>query len=220
MRFRIPLIANQSLRQFFSGKCLAVIDAGAAEEVTLTLFGTGQQDVEEFGAVGSNFSIFSPDRPFTGAEFTATVDTTLEVIITNYRVETLDGAHLTASIDPSQLPLPVEATRGDAPGNPFYVTGLAFDDTPAASGANVAAVAVNDTIDAIVAADATRLELRFANIGTDPVAIGFVGLTWAQRTIILNPGDTWIEVKGAALAWYGITDAAKSASVTVQELLA
>ena len=67
-----------------------------------------------------------------------------------------------------------------------------------------------------VAADANRRALRFANNGTDPVTLGGAGITWPKRVIVLNPGDVWIEDRAGNLAWYGITDAGLSASITVQ----
>jgi hypothetical protein len=202
MRIVIPLIANVPLRQFFRGRCVAIADAGVAGEIDLTLFGRDQQEAEQYGAVGKGFSIFTPESVFSGAELVSTVDATVELIVSAARVELVDGS------------------RGGSPGNALYVSGITYEDTPAASCANNAAVAVDSTVDALVAASATRLELRLTNIGADPVAIGAAGLTWAKRAVVLNPGDTWVEVKGASLAWYGITDAGGSASVTAQELLA
>lgn len=99
MRVSIPLQANQALRQFFSGRCVAIMDTGVADEVSLTLFGTDQQDAENFGQVGRNFSLFSPDRRFSGIELTSTVATTVQVIVSDYRVETLDGANLTVDVN-------------------------------------------------------------------------------------------------------------------------
>lgn len=220
MRFSIPLTANVPLRQFFTGKCIALVDTGAADGVSLTLFGLSQQDAEEFGEVGRNFSLYSPDRIFHGAEFTATTNCTLQVIVSNYRVETLDGANLTVTLDADQIPLPVETSRGDAPGNPFYVSGLTLDTTPAASIVDDAAVAVTSAGAALLAADADRLEVRFTNIGSGAVALGAVGITWAKRALVLEPGDTWVETKAAALVWRAITDAGSTASVTMQRLMA
>lgn len=209
MRIVIPLQAGIPLRQFFRGRCLALMDLGVASEVDVTVFGADQQDAEEFGSCGKNFSLFYPDKLISGVELTASVNCTIEVIVSSARVETLDGANLT-----------VTTTRGDAPGNPFFVTGLTYEDTPAATIVDAAAVAVGPVAAAVLAANASRLEARFTNIGADAAAIGAAGLTWAKRAIVLQPGDTWVEQKGAALAWVGITDAAGAASITVQELLA
>lgn len=209
MRYALNLTANVPLRQPFRGRCVALMSIGVASEVNLTLFGASQQDQEVFGDVGANFSVYSPDYAFSGAEIVSDVDTTVEILVTPYRVETLDGANLT-----------VTTTRGGAPGTPLYVSGLTLDQTPAGSIVDDAAVAVTDVGAALVAADATRLEVRFANIGASPCALGTVGITWAKRVIVLQPGDVWIETKAAALAWRGITDTGLTASITMQRLMA
>lgn len=108
MRYRIPLTAGVSLRQYFRGRCLALVSVGVAEEVTLTVYGADVQDGENFGGCGKNFSVFYPDNAFSGVELLAAVDTTVEIIVSNARVETLDGASLTASIAAAQLPLSVK----------------------------------------------------------------------------------------------------------------
>jgi len=55
--------------------------------------------------------------------------------------------------------------------------------------------------------------------GTDQVAIGFTGITWDKRCIVLDVGDTWIAEQAANLAWAAICDTAKTASVTVQQVI-
>lgn len=230
MRYPLPLIANVPTVVRFRGRNFTMMRIDGAPEIDLKLNTSSQQDEEDFGAVGRNFTIFSPDVDFTGATLTSPVNATVEFIVTNFRIETIDGTTLTATIAAGSLPLPVTVSgpdplpvqndRGGAPGTPVYVTGLTYTDTPAASIVDKAAVAVNDAGQALLAADASRLEARFTNIGTDAVALGTTGITWAARAIILQPGDTWIEAKAAALVWRGITDAGDSASVTIQELLA
>jgi len=220
MRYSIHLTANVPLRQPFRGKCFVLLDTGAASEVRVQLHVASQQDVEDYGEVGRNFSIFAQDTVFTGATLTAATDCTVEVIVTNYRVETLDGTNLTATLKASQLPLPVQTEQGDAPGNPLYVAGAVLGDTPCASATDNVAVAVTAAGAVLLAADSDRLEVVFYNQGPDPVALGMPGVTWAKRAIVLNAGDAWIEQRAASLAWSAITDAGTTASVTVQERLA
>lgn len=220
MRIRIPLTAGQSARQWFKASCVVIASTGAAPSVDLSLFGADQQDVEGFGQCERMFSIYDASRVFSGVELTAAVDCVVELIISRSRVEVMDGATVTATIDAAQLPLPVQNGQGDAPGNPLFVSGLAFNDTPAASATNNAGVAVTDTGAVVKAADATRLALRFRNIGNDPVAIGPAGVTWANRTLVLGPDDFWEERGGAVLAWSAITNTGATATVTVQELKA
>jgi hypothetical protein len=119
----------------------------------------------------------------------------------------------------SPLPLPVVNDRG-APGNPVYVSGITYSDAPATSITNSAAVPVTAANTALLAASATRKAARFANIGADPVAIGGAGLTWAQRCIVLEPGDVHFENDGANLAWSAICDTGQTASITCMEVKA
>lgn len=217
MRIPIPLLANQPLRQFFSARCVAIKSTGAASEVSLTLFRTSQQDAEDFGAVGRNFSVFNPDAPFCGVELTSTVDCTVELIVSGSNVQMLDGSNVTATLDGSQLPLPVVNDRGGNALTPLYVSGLTYSDAPAATVTDRAAVAASSVIANLLAADATRQEVIFYNIGPDPVALGMVGITWAKRAIVLSAGDMYVDDRAAQKAWYAITDAGGAASVTVQE---
>jgi hypothetical protein len=202
MRYNIQLQANVRAKQFFRGKMVAIMDVGAASGVNLQLFGGGgEQAIEDFGEVGKNFGVYSPDAHYTGAEFLSTVNTTIEIIVTNSRVEVIDGANLTVTISPTSLPLETI-------------------DQPASAFTDAAAVPVAALAVQIMAASATRIEARIANIGIDPMAIGAVGLTWAKRNIVLLPGDVWVETRAPQLAWYGICDTGKTASATVQELTA
>ena len=199
MRYSIPLVATIPMRFPFRGKCIAIVDTGAAAEVNVTLF-RSEQDSDAMGDVGRYFSAYWPESQFTGAEFTAAGNCTIEIIVANYRVEPLDGANLTVTLG----------------GQPVQVR-----EDVASAGVDNAAVAVTDVITAILAADPLRKSIRFQNVGVDPVAIGFAALTWATRSVVLNPGDVFIEDRGANLAWSGITSAAGlTASVTAQEILA
>lgn len=84
---------------------------------------------------------------------------------------------------------------------------------------NNAALAVTSAGANIASAAPTRRSIRFTNVGADPVAIGAPGLTWANRCLVLNPGDMWLEDSSPNLAWFGICDATKTASITAQEVL-
>ena len=86
-------------------------------------------------------------------------------------------------------PLSVETTRGTLCA-PFYVSGITYADTSAEKLANNAAVAFTGVGAALASANANSKSLQFANIGSDPVAIGATGITWAKRYIVLNEGDT------------------------------
>lgn len=215
MRYSIPLPANKEVRLPYRGRCLQLLDLGGLETVNLTVEWGDKQQPENMGAVPEKFQVKAGDV-FTGLILQAASAVTIDLLVSFHDVgiNPVDGS--TVSIDPSQLPLPAALTRGAAPGTPLYVAGLAY--TPAATVDDSAAVAVNDSLDLIVGADAARIEIRFRNNGVNAVALGSSGLTWAKRSVVLEPGDVWVEVNGAALAWYGITDAGNSASVTAQEL--
>lgn len=200
MRVQIPLTAGASLRQFFRGRCLAVVSTGAASSVRVALFGRDQQDAEDFGEVGKNFSIFA-DVQFSGVELTATVNTTVELIVTDYRVDLLDGSGVTLQSLASGLVLPVQDRQATVVGNGTQAT-------------------VGDTEAALSVADATRVELRVTNTGANPCALGAPGITWANRAIVLNPGDTWIETRASARAWHAICATGLATTVGRQYLTA
>jgi hypothetical protein len=199
-RYSIPIGAGAEVRLPYPGKMVQVVDTGAASSVNLTIEWGDQQNAENIGAVYDSFKIKS-DRPFSGLIISTAVGCTVDLII-------------------SLQDISLESTRGSAPGLPMYVSGLILGDTPAAAHANGAPIACGAAAVAILAANANRLEYRATNNGADPVAIGAPGITWANRALILAPGDTWIETKGAALAWEAICDAAKTASLNIQELTA
>lgn len=166
------------------------------------------------------------DSGFEAATFTAATDCTIEVIasLIDVRLNNNEGQTVLANIVgtvPVQVtgpdPLPVANDRGDAPANPVYVTGLTLAETPANTVTDAAAIAASPVAAALLAADATRLEMVIFNQGPSAVAIGMAGITWAKRAIVLNAGDTWIEQRAAAKAWQVITDAGGAANVTVQE---
>lgn len=223
MQYTITLLAGVSKRQQFTGSTLVVLDTGIADTLDLKVEVSGFA-VEEFRGIKRGFKLRGPS--FNGAYITAAVDCTVEIIVSDadLSVNYLDGATVntniigTVPVSITGQPIDVIPDRG-APGNPQYVTGITYSDAPAVSLTDNAAIAVTDAGAALVAADADRRGLRFTNIGTDPVALGFTGITWAKRCIILASGDTWVEERAANIAWAAICDATKTASVTVQEVI-
>lgn len=225
-RYSIPLTANEAIRLPYPGKFLQIVDPGDATTVNVQVeWGINQQDVENYGPAPVNFTIDADER-FMALELLSTVDTTVDLLVSNRKARISDGQGVNATIvNPLPVPvsvsgpnpLPVANDRGDSALTPVYVTGVLSEDAPAANITDNAAVAAGPVAAALLAADATRLEFVAYNIGPDPVAIGMAGITWAKRAIVLNAGDTWIERRGAAKAWEVITDAAKAGSVTVQE---
>lgn len=216
-------MAGIKQRQEFTGKTLVLLDTGAAASLDMIVEVSGF-GVEELRGVKHGLKLQAPS--FTGASFIAPIDCTIEVIVSeaNLSINYQEGATVNANIVgvvPVSAPAPLNVVpdRG-APGTPVYVSGITYADAPAVTLVDNIAVAVTAAGAAIVAANAARRALRFTNIGVDPVAIGFTGITWAKRCIVIQPGDTWNEERAANLAWAAICDATKTASVTTQEVRA
>lgn len=241
MQYRINLKAGVPTRQELQGRTFVIVDTGAATEIDLKIEIQGFAS-EELRAVRRGFKLRAPG--FTSCLVQAAVDCTLEIVTSwaDISINYQDGNSVNATIvgvpkvsidgQPVKVdtegrvvkvqqdtPLAVLLDRG-APANPVYVSGLTYSDAPATSIVDRAAVAVTDVGAVILAADTSRKAARFANTGTDPVALGTTGITWGKRCIVLNPGDVWVEEKAANLAWAAICDATKTASVTAQEVLA
>ena len=215
MQYRITLQAGITKRQEFTGTTLVLLDTGAATSIDMAVELQGYA-VEEMRGVKAGLKMQTPG--FTGCKFTSAVNCTIEVIVSaaNISVNYTEGATVSANILGT---VPVSNDRG-APGVPVYVSGITYTDAPAVTLVDNAAVAVTSAGAALVAANANRRGLRFTNIGADPVTIGFTGITWAKRCIVLSAGDSWVEERAANLAWAAICDNAKTASVTAQEVLA
>lgn len=214
MQYTVNLKAGQWARQATRGAFFLIITPGVAGQLEVRLLDQSTEPVEEVRTAGRGFRVrMQAGGLFQSVEMRAAVDTTAEIIITESLVDFdfLTGAQVSVAGQ-------VDLTRG-APGNPLAVTAVTVNDTPATAVNNLAAVAVGAAGAALVVANAARRELRFTNIGPDPVALGAPGLTWAQRAVILYPGDTWVENRAANLAWSAITDAAGAATVGMQQVL-
>lgn len=220
MQFVANLTAGKLARQQTPGRYFMVrsISNGALVDVLLDL--PGNNDEEVLGASAGFKARLTDGQRFAAVELTASADCQVTFIVTDNEVDFnfFEGANLNAVIT-GPLPLPVAPNRGADVATPVYVSGVTLDQVPADSIINGAAIAVGDVEVQLVAAAVKRKAARFTNIGTDAVALGATGLTWAKRCIVINPGDTWTEDDAANLKWVGITDAGDSASVTVQEVL-
>lgn len=222
MQFLLNLAAGQRIRQQTPGRYFMIVSADVDTPVQIDMW-AGSRLLESITTARAGFKARMPADVaggFTHVELQADVNVALQVVISDGLVDFdfFAGANVNATIV-GPNPLPVQNDRG-APANPVYVSGITYSDAPATSLSDKAAVAVNDTADLIVAANANRKALRIANLGTDPVALGAAGITWAKRCIVLEAGDVWIEERGANLEWYAITNTGLSASVTAQEVLA
>ena len=222
MQTSIPLKAGQITRISAQCRSLLVKSTGLATYIDFQVEFADNVQREEFGAVERGFKFRLVDSAAPGVQtvvMTAPVDCTVVLVHSkqNIDINFTDGSNLIATISAAQLPLQVSNDKGSV-GSPIYVSGVTYNDAPAVTLVDNAAIAVTSAGAALLAANAVRKSARFTNIGTDPVTIGFTGHTWAKRCIVLNAGDTWLEDRAANLAWFAITDVAKTASVTVQEV--
>jgi hypothetical protein len=223
MQIKVPLKAGQNTRVSLGCKSLLLASTGVASSVDVTIEFRGNQQPESMGDLVRGFKIrlLDPLELMETIVLVAPVDCVVTLLTSNQNIDFnfSDGLKVTATIDPSQLPLATANDKG-APGNPVYVSGITYSDAPATALVDNAPVSVTATGAAVLAALGTRKSIRFANLGPDPVAIGFTGITWAKRAIVLNAGDVWLEDRAANLAWAAITDTAKTASLTAQEVRA
>ncbi len=95
-------------------------------------------------------------------------------------------------INPCQLPLPVRLIGG--------FQGLF---TPTAIKAYDALI-VGEQPTRMVGYDASRVNFRFRNSGSNLIAIGGVDVTFANAVYILQPGEIFNETFAPNVAWYAI----------------
>jgi hypothetical protein len=205
VEYSLGLSANQQQARPAKGAYLLFTDLGAASSVVVEMR-AGNVLLEKFTAAKGDKARVEAGLQFDTLVFTSTVDTAIKFVVSNGLVDInlIEGATVTV---------------GNSIANPVAVSAV---DLPAAAITDGAAgVNINDgggVAQLIVAADVNRRALRFANIGTDAVALGGVNVKWAGRVIVLYPGDTFVEDRAANLAWYGVTAAGTTAVVTTQEV--
>lgn len=214
MQHDINLVAGKRTEVGLQGSYFVMFDLGASGSLEVAVFNAGDE-LERIKTAVRGMSL--EGARFDKIELTAANNCTVKVIVSDGRIRmgTSDGASVNATI--VGQPVAVVNDRG-APANPIYVSGITYSDAPATSNTNTAPVACSSVIATVAAADATCKSLRLCNLGPDPVAIGAAGLTWANRSVVIEVGDVWVEERGANLAWYAITDALKAASVTLQRV--
>lgn len=217
MQVPFNIAANTPARTNISGRYIAVLSTGVAASISLTLR-RGTTIVEEVTTATRGLSL-GQEAGFDAIEVTASVACSVQILVSDARItiDTIAGATVNVA---ALTPLPVTNDRG-SPGTPVYVSGITYTDAPATSVVDGAAVAMSAVVAAIVTANTNRKALRITNLDAiNPVAIGSTTITWAKRCIVLQPGDTWVEERGANLAWSGICNTGLTASLTAQEVLA
>ena len=209
------LIAGQRTRVDVAGRHFLVLSTGAAASIELWIY-RENEELEYIRTAMRGFKSRVPEG-FTRVEVRSSVNAVCEFVLSNGVV---DFDFITGqSVTIAGLPLQVSNDRG-SPGNLLHVVGVSVADAPATSSVDNAAVACTAALVAILAADAARRQITFTNIGADPVTLGAAGHTWAKRCIVIKAGDSYIEDRAANLAWYGVCDAAQTASVTTKTVIA
>jgi hypothetical protein len=216
----VKLVANEWARVEIAGRLFIIEDTGAAASVEVRVVIVGGND-EDISAAVKGFKVRMTAGHFAAVLMRSTIAADVKIIVSDNDIDLnlIEGAAVNATLV-NPLPVPVQNDRG-TPGNLMFVSGVSVADAPATAATNNAAVACTAVAAVIAAADATCRELRIYNIGPDPVMIGpATGLAWAKRTIVIEAGDVWVETRGPNLAWSGICDTAKTASVTFQRVQA
>lgn len=78
-------------------------------------------------------------------------------------------------------------------------------------------VAIDDAGVQVVAASATRREVRIRNVGANPVALVTAAATaYADAAVLVQPGETWIEATAAACKLMGKCAAGLASTLNVQ----
>jgi len=216
MQYRITLQAGVEKRQVAPGKNFVLVSTGAATELELKIEIQGYP-TEEFRSIKHGFKMRSPG--FTSCILKASVDCTIEIVTSDadISINYQDGATVNANI--INQPLDVVPDRG-AIDKPVYVVGMTYENAPASARIDNAAVTAGPTAVLLLAANQLRKEVRICNLGPDEVVIGSSGITWNKRVIVLAAKDTFFDNMAAALEFYVITNAGKTANITTQEIIA
>lgn len=119
-------------------------------------------------------------------------------------------------------PLPVTGpvTNDQLRASPVVVQVTGLPPTTASTITNNSAVSITSTRTLVLAANPSRIAVRFRSLGAYDAALGSNTVTWANRCIVLSTGDCWVEDTAAGLAWYAVCDAGQTCSITTQEALA
>ncbi len=105
--------------------------------------------------------------------------------------------------------------KNDA-GNPLSVSGtVSLAGTLGAALTAVAPVACTAVAAVALAADATRRKVVFRNVGANAIALGPVGVVFANAAIVLQPTEMWVEKDAPGAAWDAICDAALASTLNI-----
>jgi hypothetical protein len=236
--YQQTVFAGVPLQLPYGGLYFVLASAGAARKVSIQLTNNGQTSK----VMPDMTPGFSLPTQFDGITFTSATDTIVSFFASptpvllgvqdNGAVRVPDGVVVTNSAG-QRIPVDVggavlsigSLVIANTPAQAVPVTLHGSDDTtpiPIQKAAlatiyHQAAVSVGVAVTALVS-DATLKRVCFRNAhATAIVALGGAGVTLANGTIQLQPGDTWIEDDAAGAAWYAISDTA-AANIQVQGL--
>lgn len=216
MQITVNLTAGVRVRQLTAGNYLVLLSTGAAASVELGIW-RGNAELDRLRTAAKGTKARLPVEGFTHVELLSAVDCQVELVISNGLVDFdfVEGS----TVHIADLPLPVANNRGASIGTPVFVSGITYDDTPAASVGDADPEAVTAVPAQFLAANVDRKGFRVVNMGPDDVAIGGPGLTWAKRVIVLGEAFGWEERDAGPLAWFAVCDAGNTATLNVQEVL-
>lgn len=214
--YEAKVIAGQPYVAPYSGQFFAISDTGAARSVSLRFVVNGSEQ----NLIKNMTAGFETQMAFDRVIFQSDVDTVISFFASSVpvRLGNRDGMQVKVQAD-NPLPVnfagtvaPVVGQIGNTNANPIPTqrqTLTAIVDIPLVTlaNANTAYVISNDT---------TLLRLRIRNPNASAVLyIGGAGVTAANATIVLQPGETWLEDDAAPAKWYAVADTA-GAQVALQ----
>jgi hypothetical protein len=218
MQYNLTLVAGQKSIQQTSGTYFLLMNIGLATGVEVVFYSGGQVLEHVYDGLKGLKAVMTGKQRFDRIEFTSATAATIKFIISDGAVDMglVDGATVNVG---NSTAIPVSNDRG-SPGNPVYINGTVSGNPAAVTIVDNAAVNATAANGNVVAANANRVSIRVTNTGANPVAIGSSTLTWAKAAVIINPGDTWVEERGANLAWYCICNTGLATTLGVQEITA
>jgi hypothetical protein len=214
--------AGEERRINIVNRVLMITNISGADMCEVGIELSGNIPVERFERVKRGFRLRTPGfAAFTIKAGAAAITVDVITSVADITVDTIDGAHVSASIV-NPLPLPVANNRGATLDAPVFVSGsITTTPLPPANTINEpATVAVTDAATVLVASNPNRVAVRFNNIGANPVAIGSAAITWAKRTIVLEPDDVWIEDSAGRTPWSAVCSPGLQSNVNIQEVMA
>jgi hypothetical protein len=162
-----------------------------------------------------NFGMkLQPAKPFGGYELLSAVDSIVTIVV-GYGDADMAGAAVLVTNNGTQR-IPVDIGGGNVTVN--LASPMPTLETLAGTLTDTGLVTATAVRAALLAASPTRRSFRARSAGPDPVAVGGAAVTFATATLILQPGDVWLEADAPGAAWKCICDAGKTASLYVLEL--